>query len=85
MEPKKHYQSINFYIRSAKDLKKELLKYETEYHPEKVRSLINSYKFTIAKIISHCEAYLRTEKDDWKSLSKIEALYKKYKNFLKTL
>ena len=85
MTSSEHHESIFFYIENSVKIKKELLKYETEYHPEKVRSIIASYKLTLSKILSHCEGYLREEKDDWEELEKIQDIYEKYKNFLATL
>ena len=85
MTASEHHESIYFYIYNSTQIKKELLKYETEYHPEKVRSLIASYKLTLSKVLYHCEGYLRQEKDDWGELEKIQNIYEQYKNFLATL
>ena len=85
MEASKHYESIKFYIKRLKGIKRDLLKYETEYFPEKVRSLLISYKFTIGKIIKHSDTYLRIEKDNWDKLEEVEEISKKFKEFLTTL
>ena len=51
----------------------------------KLQTIIASYKLTLSKILSHCEGYLREEKEDWEELQKIQDIYEKYKNFLATL
>jgi len=85
MEASKHYESIKFYIKRLQDIKRNLLKYKTEYFPERVRSLLISYKFTIGKIIKHSDTYLRIEKDNWEKLEEVARISKKYKEFLTTL
>ena len=85
MEASKHYESIKFYIKRLQGIKRDLLKYKTEYFPERVRSLITSYKFTINKIIKHSETYLREETNNWEKLEEVERISKKYKEFLTTL
>mgnify|MGYP003657126908 CR=1 FL=1 len=85
MEPSKHYESIKFYIKRLAEIKGSLLKYKTEYYPERVRSLLISYKFTINKIITHSEIYLREEKNNWDKLEEVNKLLKQYKDFLTTL
>ena len=50
MEAEKQYESVRFYIIEASRIKGELAKHETEYHPEKVRSLIASYKYTLQTV-----------------------------------
>ena len=85
MEPIRHYESIQFYIKRLGEIKCSLQKYETEYYPEKVRSLITAYKFTINKIIKHSESYLREEKDNWDGLERVNKLLKQYKKYLASL
>lgn len=85
MSPARNYESIKFYIKRLKEIKSTLAKFETEYHPERVRKLIASYKFTLLKIIKHSDAYVRKEKDDWDKLEEVSRLHKKYKKFLLTL
>lgn len=85
MDSSTHYNSVYFYIQSLQPIKADLKTHETEYHPEKVRSLIASYKLTLIKIISHSKDYLRTEKDDWKKLCDIERILHKYEKHLNSL
>ena len=85
MKASKHYESIKFYIKRLRGIKQDLLKYKTEYFPERVRSLLTSYKFTIGKIIKHSDTYLRIEKDNWENLEEVARISKKYKEFLTAL
>ena len=85
MKASKHYESIKFYIKRLAEIKGSLLKHQTEYYPEKVRSLIISYKFTINKIIKHGEAYLREETNNWEGLLEVEKILQQYKKLLTTL
>ena len=85
MSPARNYESIKFYIKRLKEIKNTLAKFETEYHPEKVRRLIASYKFTLIKILNHGDAFLRKEKDDWDKLEEVSRLHRKYKKFFLTL
>lgn len=80
-----HYTSVKFYIANLKKIKEELSFYQTEYEPERVRSLISAYKFYISKIIEHGEQFLVKEKNDWSKLTEIEELVDKFKKFLSTL
>ena len=85
MKASKHYESIKFYIKRLAEIKGSLLKHQTEYYPEKVRSLIISYKFTINKIIKHGETYLREETNNWEGLLEVEKILQQYKKLLTTL
>ncbi len=85
MEAEDHYKSVHFYIERLRELKRELRKYESEYEPEKVRSLICAYKFTLRKILYNGEAFLAIEKEDWDKLNEIDRIIIKYRDHLKSL
>ena len=85
MDADKHYNSFQFYIIEAVKIKSELLKHETEYFPEKVRELINSYKYTIKKVIEHGRLYLKANTNDEEKTIKIQSAITAYEQLLDSL
>lgn len=87
MESEEYYESISFYVIELSKIKSELKKHETEYHPEKVRSLINAYKFTLIKVIQNCKGFLKTytEDCDLEKVEKVESTLKGCSKLLKSI
>jgi hypothetical protein len=85
MESIQSYNSIQFYIVELSKVKDELKKHETEYFPEKVRSLIASYIFTLNKIIQNCEQFLKNPSQDENLNHKVERIKDHYSDLLKSI
>ena len=85
MNTETHYESFKFYIIEASKIKNELAKHETEYHPEKVRSLISSYKYTLQKVIEEGEIYLSLEDNEQDKANKVFKLIDAYRNLLNSI
>ena len=85
MDADTHYESVKFYIIEASKTKEELAKHETEYHPEKVRTLISSYKYTLQKIIEEGEVYLSLEDNDQEKANKVFKAIDAYKKLLDSI
>lgn len=79
------YKSVEFYIIESAKIKSELAKHETEYHPEKVRELINSYKYSINKVIEHGEIYLSQDDKDEAKAKKVFYLVGAYRKLLSSI
>ena len=80
-----YYQSVKFYIVESAKIKGELAKHETEYYPEKVRDLIDSYKYTIRKVIEHGEIYLSLDNQDEEKAKKIYSATNAYRKLLDSI
>jgi len=85
MDADTYYESVKFYITELAKIKTELANHETEYHPEKVRELINSYKYTIRKVIEHGEAYLSLDNKDERKAQKIYDTTNAYRKLLDSI
>jgi len=85
MDADKHYESVRFYILEAGKTKEELAKHETEYNPEKVRTLIASYKYTLQKIIEEGEIYLSLDDNDREKANKVFKAIDAYKKLLNSI
>ena len=55
------------------------------YDPERTNKIINSYRFTIKKLIEHCEEFLVKEKEDWSKLEDVSNLKRQYGRLLSSL
>ena len=85
MDADTYYESVKFYIVESAKIKTELAKHETEYYPEKVRELIDSYKYTIGKVIEHGEIYLSLDDKDEEKAKKIYSATNAYRKLLDSI
>ena len=85
MNSKIHYQSIIFYLAILKKQKDDLMDQKENYDPERTNKIINSYRFTIKKLIEHCEEFLMKEKEDWSKLEDVSKLKRQYGKLLSSL
>ena len=82
MNSKIHYQSIIFYLAILKKQEDDLMDQKENYDPERTDKIINSYRFTIKKLIEHCEEFLTKEKEDWSKLEDVSKLKRQYGKLL---
>lgn len=85
MNSKIHYQSIIFYLAILKKQEDDLMDQKENYDPERTDKIINSYRFTIKKLIEHCEEFLAKEKEDWSKLEDVSKLKRQYGKLLSSL
>jgi hypothetical protein len=85
MNSKIHYQSIIFYLAILKKQEDDLMDQKENYDPERTNKIINSYRFTIKKLIEHCEEFLMKEKEDWSKLEDVSKLKRQYGKLLSSL
>ena len=85
MNSKIHYQSIIFYLAILKKQEDDLMDQKENYDPERTDKIINSYRFTIKKLIEHCEEFLTKEKEDWSKLEDVSKLKRQYGKLLSSL
>ena len=85
MNYKIHYQSIIFYLAILKKQEDDLMDQKENYDPERTDKIINSYRFTIKKLIEHCEEFLTKEKEDWSKLEDVSKLKRQYGKLLSSL
>ena len=81
----KDYDIVQDLIQRARLIRKDLQIYETEYYPEKVRTLVKSYIWTVQKIIQHGNKFLDDEEQNrGNEKLKIQVLeiIKSYQDFL---
>tara|TARA_B100001123_G_C15220513_1_gene991055 strand:+ start:156 stop:437 length:282 start_codon:yes stop_codon:yes gene_type:complete len=60
----KDYDIVQDLIQRARLVRSDLEKYETEYYPEKVRTLVQTYIWTVQKIIEHGNNFLDDEEQN---------------------
>ena len=82
---KESFESIQFYIIELSKIKDELKKHETEYFPEKVRSLIQAYTFTIKKLLFNCNQFLDCKSEDEVLNSKVKKILTHYSELLRSI
>ena len=85
MNSKIHYQSIIFYLAILKKQEDDLMDQKENYDPERTNKIINSSRFTIKKLIEHCEEFLMKEKEDWSKLEDVSKLKRQYGKLLSSL
>lgn len=85
MDAETHYESVKFYLEQISNIKEELLKHQTEYFPEKVRTLIKSYKYSVNKVIEHGYGVLSAEDSKEDIIVEVNDILKKAKKILTIL
>jgi spore maturation protein CgeB len=55
------------------------------YDPVRTNKIINSYRFTIKKLIKYCEEFLTKEKEVYSKLEDVSKLKRQYGKLLSSL